>query len=318
MGTLLPTAQSDYREYQMGRVNRRKTVQDAKTLITGAASGIGKATALAAAARGARLVLTDIDAEGLSATVAEVEQAGGAVLIAEALDIADYEAVARFAATVHEKFGSLDVVMNVAGTSVWGTVDSLEIRHWRRMIDINLLGPINVIERFVPPMVRAGGPGALVNVSSAAGLLALPWHAAYSASKYGLRGLSEVLRFELAEHGISVHVVTPGAVATPLVRSFDLVGVDKEHPQVQRVTSLFTRHAVGPEKVAAAILKGIERNRFLVYSSFDIRFGYWWKRKFAFPYELLMRLANRQFSTLKRSVNRNPEPQHTSDSPAPR
>ncbi|MFI5719625.1 SDR family oxidoreductase [Nocardia sp. NPDC051750] len=289
----------------MGRVHRRKTVENAKTLVTGAASGIGKATALAAAARGARLVLTDIDAAGLAATVAEVEGAGGTVLLSRALDISDYDAVAEFAAAVHEDLGSLDVVMNVAGTSVWGTVDSLEIRHWRRMIDINLLGPINVIERFVPPMVRSGQPGALVNVSSAAGLLALPWHAAYSASKYGLRGLSEVLRFELAEHGISVHVVTPGAVATPLVRSFDLVGVDKEHPKVQRVTSLFTRHAVPPEKVAAAILKGIERNRFLVYSSFDIRFGYWWKRKFAFPYELLMRQANNQFSTLKRSVNQD-------------
>ncbi|MCX0271023.1 SDR family oxidoreductase [Nocardia rhamnosiphila] len=304
----------------MGRVDRRKSVQDAKTLITGAASGIGRATALASAARGAHLVLTDIDADGLADTVAEIERAGGTVLIAEAFDISNHDAVAEFAATVHERFGSLDVVMNVAGTSVWGTVDSLEIRHWRRMIDINLLGPINVIERFVPPMVRAGQGGALVNVSSAAGLLALPWHAAYSASKYGLRGLSEVLRFELAEHGISVHVVTPGAVATPLVRSFDLVGVDKEHPRVQRVTSLFTRHAVAPEKVAAVILKGIERNRFLVYSSFDIRFGYWWKRKFAFPYELLMRQANLQFSTLKQSVNRDRPAENTAspDSPAPR
>ncbi|MGW0180435.1 SDR family oxidoreductase [Nocardia sp. NPDC003345] len=290
----------------MGRVDRRKSVKDAKTLITGAASGIGKATALACAARGARLVLTDIDAEGLASTVAEVERDGGTVLLAKALDISDYDAVAEFAAAVHEGFGSLDIVMNVAGTSIWGTVDSLEIRHWRRMVDINLMGPINVIERFVPPMVRADRPGALVNVSSAAGLMALPWHAAYSASKYGLRGLSEVLRFELAEHGISVHVVTPGAVATPLVRTFDLVGVDKDHPRVQKVTSLFTRHAVAPEKVAAAILKGIERNRFLVYSSFDIRFGYWWKRKFAFPYELVMRQANQQFSTLKQSVNRDP------------
>ncbi|MET8798425.1 SDR family oxidoreductase [Nocardia sp. NPDC004568] len=304
----------------MGRVDRRKSVRNAKTLITGAASGIGRATALASAARGAQLVLTDIDADGLADTVAEIERSGGTVLVAEAFDISDYDAVADFAATVHEKVGSLDVVMNVAGTSVWGTVDSLEIGHWRRMIDINLLGPINVIERFVPPMVRAGRGGALVNVSSAAGLLALPWHAAYSASKYGLRGLSEVLRFELAEHGISVHVVTPGAVATPLVRSFDLVGVDKEHPRVQRVTSLFTRHAVAPEKVAAVILKGIERNRFLVYSSFDIRFGYWWKRKLAFPYELLMRQANLQFSTLKQSVNRDRPAENTTspDSPAPR
>ncbi|WP_280209197.1 SDR family oxidoreductase [Nocardia cyriacigeorgica] len=288
----------------MGRVRarRRTTVEGAKTLITGAASGIGRATALAAAARGAELVLTDIDAPGLAATVADIQRDGGKVLVATPLDITDHEAVAAFGADVHSRFGSVDVVMNVAGTSVWGTVDTLEHRHWQRMVDVNLMGPIHVIETFVPEMVRAGRGGALVNVSSAAGLLALPWHAAYSASKYGLRGLSEVLRFELAQHGISVHLVAPGAVNTPLVQSFELVGVDKEDPRVRKLVTRFTRHAVAPEKVATAILRGIERNRFIVYTSFDIRFGYWWKRKFAFPYELLMRVANVQFSRLRSSL----------------
>lgn len=241
----------------MGRVRarRRTTVEGAKTLITGAASGIGRATALAAAARGAELVLTDIDAAGLAATVADIQRDGGKVLVATPLDITDHEAVAAFGADVHSRFGSVDVVMNVAGTSVWGTVDTLEHRHWQRMVDVNLMGPIHVIETFVPEMVRAGRGGALVNVSSAAGLLALPWHAAYSASKYGLRGLSEVLRFELAQHGISVHLVAPGAVNTPLVQSFELVGVDKEDPRVGKLVTRFTRHAVAPEKVAAAILR---------------------------------------------------------------
>ncbi|MFE3444348.1 SDR family oxidoreductase [Nocardia sp. NPDC059180] len=294
----------------MGRVRarRRTTVQGTKTLITGAASGIGRATAQAAAAEGAELVLTDIDAAGLAATVADIEREGGKVLVATPLDITDHAAVVAFADDVHTRFGSVDVVMNIAGTSAWGTVDSLEHRHWQRMIDVNLMGPIHVIETFVPEMVRAGRGGALVNVSSAAGLLALPWHAAYSASKYGLRGLSEVLRFELAQHGISVHLVAPGAVNTPLVQSFELVGVDKEDPRVRKLVSRFTRHAVSPERVATAILQGIERNRFIVYTSFDIRFGYWWKRKFAFPYELLMRQANVQFSKLRNSLRNRDSP----------
>lgn len=80
------------------------------------------------------------------------------------------------------------------------------------MIDVNLMGPIHVIETFLPPMVQARRGGHLVNVSSAAGIVALPWHSAYSASKYGLRGLSEVLRFDLARHRIGVSVVVPGAV----------------------------------------------------------------------------------------------------------
>ncbi|MGV9612007.1 SDR family oxidoreductase [Nocardia xishanensis] len=276
----------------------RKTVRGAKVLVTGAASGIGKATAIAAAAQGGELVLTDINADGLAATVEQIRAAGGTVLDSRAFDITDYDAVAAFAADVHDRHGSMDVVMNIAGTSAWGTVENLEHRHWRRMVDINLMGPIHVIESFVPAMVRAGRGGALVNVSSAAGLLALPWHAAYSAAKFGLRGVSEVLRFDLEQHGISVHLVAPGAVNTPLVQSFELVGVDKDDPKVRRLTKAFTKHAVPPERVAAAILRGVERNRFLIYSSFDIRFGYWWARKFAFPYEFVIRRASARFSTL--------------------
>ncbi|MET9285434.1 SDR family oxidoreductase [Nocardia beijingensis] len=280
----------------------RTTVRDAKVLVTGAASGIGRATALAAAAQGARLVLTDINADGLDATVADIRAAGGDVPAARALDITDYDAVRAFADRVHAELGSLDVVMNIAGTSVWGTVENLEHKHWRRMVEVNLMGPIHVIETFVPPMVRAGKGGALVNVSSAAGLLALPWHAAYSAGKFGIRGVSEVLRVDLAQHGITVHLVAPGAVNTPLVHSVELVGVNKEDPKIKRLTAAFTEHAVPPERVATAILRGIERNRFLIYSSFDIRFGYWWKRKFAFPYEFLMRRTSARFSRLLAST----------------
>lgn len=281
-----------------GLRRRRTEVRGAKTLVTGAASGIGRATALAAAGAGAELVLTDINAAGLAETGALIRSAGGAVLTARALDITDYDAVTAFAEEVHAAHGSLDIVMNVAGHSIWGTVENLEHQHWRRMVEVNLMGPIHVIESFVPEMVRAGRGGALVNVSSAAGLIALPWHAAYSAGKYGIRGVSEVLRFDLEPHGISVHLVAPGAVNTPLVRSFELVGIDKEEPRVARLTTEFTKHAVPPEKVARAILTGIERNRFLVYSSPDIRFGYWWARKFALPYEFVIRRMSARFNRL--------------------
>lgn len=277
---------------------RGKTVRDAKVLVTGAASGIGRATALAAAEAGAELVLTDINAEGLEDTVRTIKESSGVVLAYRALDITDYDAVTAFATDVHAEFGSLDIVMNIAGTSAWGTVENLEHRHWRKMVEVNLMGPIHVIENFVPPMVRAKRGGALVNVSSAAGLLALPWHAAYSAGKYGIRGVSEVLRFDLRRHGISVHLVVPGAVNTPLVETFELVGVDKDDPRIQRLTAAFTKHAVEPEHVAAAILRGIERNRFLVYTSFDIRFSYWWARKFAYPYEFVIRRTSDRFNRL--------------------
>lgn len=143
-----------------------------------------------------------------------------------------------------------------------------------------------------------------MNVSSAAGLLALPWHAAYSASKFGIRGVSEVLRFDLRRHHIGVSLVCPGGVDTPLVNTVDIVGVDREDPRVKKQIDQFHKVAVSPDKAAAAILKGIRKNRFLVYTSFDIRFGYWWARKFALPYEIVMRIANDRFDHLARVTGR--------------
>ncbi|MCX4093774.1 SDR family oxidoreductase [Nocardia sp. alder85J] len=275
-----------------------RELTDRACLITGAAGGIGRATALAATRAGARLVLTDVAAAGLAETVTTVTDAGGDVLDARVLDVADHEAVTAWAGEIHAEHGRMDVVMNIAGIATWGTVENLEHRHWRSMIEVNLMGPIHVIESFVPPMVRDGRGGHLVNVSSAAGLLALPWHAAYSGAKFGLRGVSEVLRFDLERHHIGVSLVVPGAVRTPLVQSVQIVGVDRDDPRMRRLTTLFEGHAVSPERVADRIIAAIRHNRYLVHTSADIRFAYWLTRKFALPYELAMRVANRQFDRM--------------------
>jgi NAD(P)-dependent dehydrogenase (short-subunit alcohol dehydrogenase family) len=275
-----------------------------RCFITGAASGIGRATALKLAGEGAALYLTDRDAEGLAKTVADARALGAAVPEHRALDISHYEEVADFAADIHSRHPAMDVVMNIAGVSAWGTVDQLTHQHWRSMIDINLMGPIHVIETFLPPMVAAGRGGHLVNVSSAAGVVALPWHAAYSASKYGLRGLSEVLRFDLARHRIGVSVVVPGAVKTPLVQSVQIAGVDRDDPRVQKWTNRFSGHAVSPEHVADKILAGLRKNRFLIYTSTDIRALYLFKRVAWWPYSLAMQRVNLIFTRALRPPSR--------------
>lgn len=272
-----------------------------RCFLTGAASGIGRATALKLAARGAQLYLTDRDGEGLATTVADARALGATVPEYRTLDISDFEEVSRFASDIHASHPAMDVVMNIAGVSAWGTVDRLTHDHWRSMVDINLMGPIHVIESFLPPMVEARRGGHLVNVSSAAGLVALPWHAAYSASKYGLRGLSEVLRFDLARHRIGVSVVVPGAVKTPLVQTVQIAGVNREDPNVKKWTDRFAGHAVAPEHVADRILRGVEKNRFLIYTSPDIRALYMFKRAAWWPYSVAMRQANVVFSRALRS-----------------
>ncbi|HVQ59725.1 MAG TPA: SDR family oxidoreductase [Solirubrobacterales bacterium] len=267
-----------------------------RCFITGAASGIGRATALAAARKGADLYLTDVAAEGLEEAVAEVGAAGGKVSWHRAADIRDHDAVVAMAAEVHAAHGSMDVVMNVAGVSTWGTISELQHSDWQEMIDINLMGPISVLECFVPPMIEAGRGGHVVNVSSAAGLFGLPWHGAYSASKFGLRGVSEVLRFDLRRHRIGVSLVCPGGVRTPLVGTVKIVGVDRESPRIKKLIGRFERHAVTPEHVAERILAGIEKNRYMVFTSADIRVGYWFQRKFAPAYDLAMRKLNDQLN----------------------
>ncbi|HEY9547666.1 MAG TPA: SDR family oxidoreductase, partial [Solimonas sp.] len=224
-----------------------KDLRNKKCLITGAASGIGKATTLAAAREGAELFLTDINAASLETVAAEARELGAQVHLQRAFDIADFAAVQAFARDIHQAHGSLDVLMNIAGISIWGSIENLQHEHWRRCIEINLMGPIHVMECFVPPMIAAGRGGHLVNVSSAAGLFGLPWHAAYSASKFGLRGISEVLRFDLARHGIGVSLVCPGGVDTGLVRTLEIVGIDGEAPDMQHAQALpAARDHAGP------------------------------------------------------------------------
>ncbi|AWT53250.1 SDR family oxidoreductase [Mycolicibacterium smegmatis] len=272
-----------------------------RCFVTGAASGIGRATALALAAAGAELYLTDRDADGLALTVADARALGAEVPAHRALDISDYDQVREFAKDIHAVHGSMDVVMNIAGVSAWGTVDRLSHQQWRSMVDINLMGPIHVIEEFIPPMIEARRGGHLVNVSSAAGLVALPWHGAYSASKFGLRGVSEVLRFDLARHRIGVSVVVPGAVKTGLVQTVEIAGVDREDPNVKKWVDRFAGHAISPEKAATKILAGVRRNRFLIYTSADIRALYTFKRVAWWPYSVAMRQVNMLFTRALRS-----------------
>lgn len=279
-----------------------------RCFVTGAASGIGRATALRLAAQGAELYLTDRDSEGLELTVADARALGAQVRKYRALDIADYDQVAAFAADIHAAHPAMDVVLNIAGVSAWGTVDRLTHEQWSKMVAINLMGPIHVIETFVPPMVAAKRGGHLVNVSSAAGLVALPWHAAYSASKYGLRGVSEVLRFDLARHRIGVSLVVPGAVNTPLVGTVEIAGVDREDPNVARWIRRFAGHAVSPEKAAEKILAGVAKNRYLIYTSADIRAFYAFKRLAWWPYSVAMRQVNVIFTRALRPGPPSPAP----------
>lgn len=265
-----------------------------KCFITGAASGIGKATAILLAEKNAELFLTDINAAGLEKTVKEIRALNGRVAEYQAFNISEYEQVKSFAEKIQAEYGAMDMIMNIAGISMWGAVDKMTHEEWKAIIDVNLMGPIHVIENFVPEMMRQN-KGHIINVASAAGLFGLPWHGAYSASKYGLRGLSDVLRHDLKKHNIGVHLVCPGAVDTGLVHTIKISGTKISENELQMLKGRFQKHAVSPQQAAQSILNGIENNDYLIFTSADIRMGYWAQRKFTDAYDFVMQKMNDYF-----------------------
>lgn len=281
---------------------RIKDYRGAICVVTGAASGIGRSAAIRLADEGARLVLTDVNADGLAGVTQECRDKGVSVLASETIDLTDHEAVAAFGERVVAANGAPDAIFHVAGNSAWGRPDLLEHRVWRSMVEVNLMGTIHVIEAFIPAMMAARKPGAVVMVSSAAGLLGLPWHAAYSAAKFGIRGIAEVLRFDLAPYDIGVHLVCPGAVDTPLVGSIEIAGVDRSNPEVAKTAAQFQRHAVTPDQAAESMIEGVRKGRYIVYTSPDIRLAFA-AQKFAPPaYNLAMRLIARKINKAAQGV----------------
>jgi NADP-dependent 3-hydroxy acid dehydrogenase YdfG len=263
-----------------------KSLPGKNVFISGAASGIGRSTAIAMGKQGCRLFLTDIDENGLKNTVDGISMSGGKVCLARVFDVGDYQAMSDFAKQVHEGYGSLDILVNVAGVALFSQIEDMRHDDWEKVIKVNLWGVIHGLECFVPEMIRAGKGGHVVSVSSTAGLIGLPWHAAYAATKHAVVGLSEVLRYDLRKHNIGVTVVCPGAVKTGLVNTAEIHTTDKEATDQTR--KWFLKIAITPEKVAGLIIKAIHYRKYLIITSFDIKL-FFFVKKYCFPvYHLVM------------------------------
>lgn len=277
-----------------------KTLAEKKVFITGAASGIGRATAIAMGKSGCRLFLTDIGADGLQKTVEEITSAGGIVCLSRAFDVGDYQAMMDFAGEIHAGYGSLDILINVAGVALFSKIEDMKHADWERVINVNLWGVIHGLECFVPEMIHAGKGGHIVSVSSTAGLIGLPWHTVYAGTKHALVGMSEVLRYDLRKHRIGVSVVCPGLVNTGLVQTVRIHG---KSDAVSKLKAFAPRYAIKPEKVGDLIIKAIRNRKFLVITSFDIKLFYFVKR-YCFPiYHLVMLLISRLMDkTLKKNA----------------
>ena len=233
-----------------------------KALVTGAGSGIGKATAEALAARGATLVICDVDAVRVQET-AEILRARGATVAAHTLDVADREAYAAFAEAVLAD-GPVDILVNNAGVGVGGRLMETGLDDWDWVLGVNLWGVIYGNHFFVPGMIASQRGGHVINIASAAGLTGVPTLGAYSVSKCAVVAYSEALHAELAESDVGVSVICPGFLATRIMVDGRIRGAMNDGDGLTRVEKVMNRPGRRPEAVAAAIVGAIERRRFLV------------------------------------------------------
>ncbi|WP_215550119.1 SDR family oxidoreductase [Amycolatopsis sp. CA-230715] len=234
---------------------------DQLVVVTGAGSGIGRATALAFAAEGAELAITDINEAGLKET-ADSLRGKGALAEKYIVDSSCGEDVEAFAKQLRAAHGVPDIVVNNAGIGMAGPFLDTGVEDWERVIDINLWGVIHGCRAFARQLVERGEGGHIVNLASAAAYQPSKFMSAYATTKSGVLMLSECLRAELAEHRIGVTAVCPGIVRTNITSTTRFVGVDaKEQARRQRKsTKLYARRNFGPEGVARDLLAAVERN----------------------------------------------------------
>ena len=228
-------------------------------VVTGAASGIGRATAILLAERGARVALGDIDELGLRAVAAEVRARGASEPVALVVDVTEPDAIERFRAFVDAKLGAADALVNAAGVVVVGSVLATALDDWEHVLAVNLRGPALVCRAFVPAMLARGAGGQIVHVASASAFYTPSELGAYGATKHGLVGLAQALREELEPRGIGVSLVCPGFVDTPIVDRARFVGEADPEAKRARVKRWVTRRGLRPERVAEAVVRAVER-----------------------------------------------------------
>jgi NAD(P)-dependent dehydrogenase (short-subunit alcohol dehydrogenase family) len=193
-----------------------RTFQGSVAIITGGASGIGRALGQELAKRGAgEIVIADLQTAMAEETAETIRRAGARATVVT-LDVRDADAVETMVADAQRRAGRLDYVFNNAGTGVMGEAHLLEKRDWDLTIDINVRGLVNVV-RSVYPRLVAQGYGHLVNTASVAGLIGSPFISVYVGTKHFVVGLSKSMRVEAVRHGVRVSALCPGAVRTPLL-----------------------------------------------------------------------------------------------------
>ena len=237
--------------------------KDRVAVITGGAGGIGMAMARAFAARGARLVLADLDDAALHTAVAALS-AEGAQACGVPTDVTKLESVQALADAAVRRFGAVHIVCNNAGVATFGLIATSTHHDWQFTMNVNFWGVVHGVETFVPLLIKQGSGGHIVNTASMAGLVGMQWLGIYCASKFAVVGLTEALQRELKPAGVGVSVLCPMIVATNInensvrMRPQELRNAG-EQPVLPSANEL-KGGTIPPEEVGRRVVRAIERN----------------------------------------------------------
>jgi len=220
-------------------------------VVTGAASGIGRATAVQLAKGGYGVALVDIDASGIDQTLRSIESSSG-VAKAFRANVCDPHELGVMVREVLTSMGTPEVLVNVAGVGIAATVLDTSDQDWNRIIDTNLTGPF-LLTRAVLPLMLDNGSGVIVNVSSVAGIVGIPARAAYCASKAGLIGLTRAVAADYAKHGVRCVAICPGTVDTEWVDRIIAADQDPDATRRRMAARQLDGRMGTPEEIAATI-----------------------------------------------------------------
>lgn len=242
--------------------------------ITGGGSGIGAATARLMARHGDTVVLADINREAADDVAAQIVTAGGKAESVQ-LDVRDAQAFSAAVDRAVAEHGRIDLIFNNAGIGVGGPIEDLDLAHWQRIVDVNVMGVVNGIRAAYPHMMRQGD-GHIVNTASMAGLVPAPMLTPYAMTKHAVVGLSVSLRLEAAQYGIRVSALCPGPTETPILDSTGPEDLPiNQAVSARELLTKATGEAYAVELLAADLVAGIAANKALIVAPARSRVAWW-------------------------------------------
>jgi len=268
-----------------------KDFKNKVVVITGAGSGIGKASAEAFASEGADVVIADIHEGRLQEVSSGIIARGGRALIKK-VDVADRTQVEGLASFAIKEKGRVDILFNNAGVAIGGSFENTSIEEWEWIFSINFWGVLYGIKAFLPHMIERKY-GHIVNTSSLAGLCSMPGMSAYSSTKFAVAGLGEALRAEVRKYGIGVSTICPGVINTRVVEDGRMHLREGARANRQTVVDFYRNFGWPPERVAKAVLSAVRHNRSVVPVGPESWVQWFSKRLSQKGYETTSELAGR-------------------------